>query len=423
MRVLLTCYQEKTFFFHMAPLAWALRTAGHEVRFATQPGFTSVVTEAGLTAVPVGSARDFWRITSSDPRRVAAMRAGIMPPYDAYDDPAKSNWDYLRPGIADAVWGWHRTLNFPVVADLVAFAQQWEPDLVIWEPLAFAGAIAAKACGAAHARMLWSIDIFASVRERYLQLNRRQPADQQTDPFADWFGGYGRRYGFEFDDEMVTGNFTIDHLPASLQNEVESLNYLRMRYVPYGGPATVPSWLRDRPRRPRVAVTLGLSATEIFDGFHLSPAAVLDALADLDVDVVATVPDRERERLGRVPDNARVVSYVPLHALAPTCSAAVHHGGHGTLSTFATYGVAQLIVPFHFDEPIFAAKLAARGAGLTVADSTNLLGDIRDGVSRLIADPSLRAGAASLRAEIAATPSPNQVVGDLVDLSVKFQAR
>ncbi|MGW2784745.1 hypothetical protein ACWC3X_26360 [Streptomyces populi] len=36
------------------PLAWSLRTAGHEVRVACRPDLLDAVTSAGLTAVGVG---------------------------------------------------------------------------------------------------------------------------------------------------------------------------------------------------------------------------------------------------------------------------------------------------------------------------------------------------------------------------------
>lgn len=423
MRILLTTYQEKTFFYHLVPLAWALRTAGHEVRVATQPRFAEVVTQAGLTAVPVGHDRDFWRITSSRPDRLAAVRVGIMAPYDAFDDPDKATWAYLRAGMADAVWGWHRTSNFPMLAGLVEFAVEWQPDLVLWEPLTHAGAIAAKACGAAHARLLWSVDIFGGVRDHYLRLNREQPPAERTDPFADWFAGYGRRYGFEFTEDMVTGHFTIDHVPACLQVEAAGLDYLRMRYIPYGGPAAVPEWLHAPPARPRVAITMGLSATEIFDGYHVPLSDLLDALADEDVEVVATVPESERRRLGAVPDNARLVPRVPLLALAPTCAAAVHHAGLGTLATFARHGVPQLTLPYHLDEPIFARKLAERGAGLTL-DPAGTTGDgVRDGVRRLLDEPGFHRAARGLRAEIEELPTPNAIVPDLEELVTKYRAR
>jgi glycosyltransferase (activator-dependent family) len=423
MRILFTTYQEKTFFYHLVPLAWALRAAGHDVRVAVQPGFADVVTAAGLTAVPVGHQRDFWRLTASKPERLAAVRAGIMAPYDAFTDPAKSTWDYLRPGMAEAVWAWHRTSNFPMITELVDFARHWQPDLVVWEPLSYAGAIAAKACGAAHARLLWSIDIFGGVRDRYLELNAAQLAGERTDPFADWFAGYGRRYGFDFSEDMVTGQFTIDHMPASLQIPAAGLDYRRMRYVPYGGPAVVPKWLQAPPERPRVAFTLGLSATEIFDGYNVPLADVLDALADLDVEVVATAPEAQQRKLGRLPGNARLVSYVPLHALAATCAAAVHHGGFGTLATFAQHAVPQLTLPFHFDEPIFAAKLADQGAGLTVAATSATGDDIRDGVRRLLTEPAFGAGAGRLRDEIGTLPTPNRMVPELEQLITKHRQR
>src|ERR1017187_1851466 len=38
----------------MVPVAWALRAAGHEVRVASQPDLTEVITGAGRPGVPVG---------------------------------------------------------------------------------------------------------------------------------------------------------------------------------------------------------------------------------------------------------------------------------------------------------------------------------------------------------------------------------
>ncbi|MGC7102061.1 activator-dependent family glycosyltransferase [Amycolatopsis lurida] len=420
MRVLLATFQEKTFFYHLVPLAWALRTAGHEVRVASQPKFAEVITQAGLTAVPVGHDRDFWRITTSKPGGMAAVRAGIMRPYDAFDDPAKATWEYLRPGLAEAVWGWHRTSNFPVVEDLVAFARSWQPDLVIWEPLSQAGAIAAKACGAAHARLLWSIDIFGQVRRLYRRLNAQQPPEQRADPFEDWLGAYGRKYGFDFTEDMTTGHFTIDPLPASLRVDGD-LEYLPMQYLPYGGPAVVPRWLRSPPERPRVALTMGLSATEIFDGYAASLPELIDALADLDIELVATVPESEQRKLPRIPDNARLVPYVPLLALAPTCSAVVHHAGFGTLTTFAREGVPQLTLPYHFDEPIFARKLTEQGAGADIHCSLATGNAVREKLRQLLTEPGFRSAAAPLRDEIRAMPLPAEVVPRLEKLTTEHR--
>ncbi|MER5628386.1 glycosyl transferase, partial [Streptosporangium sp. NPDC002544] len=142
MRVLFAVNPEKSIFQYLVPLAWALRTAGHEVCVAGQPSFAKVITQAGLTAVPVGEDRSSWRITQNRQDMLDALRVGIMAPYDAFDAPAKATWDYLRPGMAKAVRGWHRVSNFPIIGGLVEFARSWQPDLVIWEPLTFAAPIA-----------------------------------------------------------------------------------------------------------------------------------------------------------------------------------------------------------------------------------------------------------------------------------------
>ncbi|MFI1169810.1 glycosyl transferase family 28, partial [Streptomyces sp. NPDC020801] len=56
MRVLFTAFAAKSHAYTQFPLAWALRTAGHEVCVASQPDLVEDITRAGLTAVPVGRA-------------------------------------------------------------------------------------------------------------------------------------------------------------------------------------------------------------------------------------------------------------------------------------------------------------------------------------------------------------------------------
>ena len=398
MRVLLTTYPEKTIFLSMVPLAWALRSAGHEVRFACHPSFADVVTRAGLTAVPVGRGHGGWRrMVDLDPEGTEEGRAGMPSPYDtAALGPEHHDYETMKAGYDYVFQAWHRLDNFPLVAGLVDFARAWKPDLVIWEPNTYAGAIAAKACGAAHARLLWSIDVFGVARENYLSLQAEQPPENHADPLADWLAGYGRKYGFDYTEDLITGEFTIDQLPDSLRMEA-GLDYLPMRYVPYNGQAVAPRWLWDRPERPRVALTLGTTATERFGGYSFSTQNALDSLADLDLEVVATIAESEQRKLERVPDNTRLVSYVPLNELVPTCDVVINHAGPGTFLTTALHAVPQLTVPWDFDEPELARRAGAQGAALVV-DAEQASGPaIRDGVLRLLEERGFRERAVALR--------------------------
>ncbi|CCH33131.1 activator-dependent family glycosyltransferase [Actinosynnema sp. NPDC047251] len=423
MRVLFTANPGTSIFMSMAPLAWALRTAGHEVRFATQPFFSDTITQAGLTAAPVGRSSNFDRVLVSmgiTDEMVEQARCGLSEPYDVVEDPDNATWERVFPPYEAEVER-YKYETFPIIGGLVQLALSWKPDLVVWEPFTYAGPIAAKACGAAHVRLLWGVDVYAPTREIFLRLKDEQPPERRADPLAEWLGGYGRKHGFEFTEDMTSGDLTVDLLPASLQAET-GLPRAPMRYVPYGGAATVPKWLWAAPERPRVALTLGTTATEHFGGYTIDIQDILDALADLDVEVVATVAEPEQSKLARVPDNARVLSYVPLHVLAPTCAAVINHAGGGTLTTFALHGVPQLTLPHHFDEPILARKLAEQGAGLVIGTAEASGRTIRDAVLRLLGEPRFRDGANRLRDELRAMPSPNDVVPQLEELAAAVRA-
>ncbi|TKK79065.1 DUF1205 domain-containing protein [Herbidospora galbida] len=402
MRVLFAGYPEKTHFLAMAPLAWALRTAGHEVVFASQPSFAGVINQAGLTAVPVGRNSDHARMMQLDRRASASGRQGFPEPYDATEDtPAEA----LVEGYRHAVTWWHKMENLPLVADLVAFARAWRPDLVVWEPTTFAAPIAARASGAAHARLLFSLDIYGLTRRLFLG---KAPA---ADPMAEWLGAYT-----PFGEDLVTGHFTIDQLPPSLTSHAPGLTYLPLRYTPYGGPATVPSWLRAKPARPRVALTLGLVTAEKFGGYPIDLPATLAELAELDVEVVATIP--ESHRPATAPKNVRFVEYVPLQPLAATCAAVIHHAGFGTLSTAARHALPHLIVPGDVDGPALARRLAEQGCAITVTGGES----VGDRLRTLLETPSFRERAEALRAEIDAVPSPNDLVPALAELTARHRA-
>ncbi|MEV4379971.1 activator-dependent family glycosyltransferase [Streptosporangium sp. NPDC049644] len=423
MRVLFAVNPGTSTFLPLVPLAWALRTAGHEVRVAGQPKFADMITQAGLTAVPVGRDLDIiklFKIYGVTEEQLEKARVGLSPPYDVADDPAKATWRHMLDGYLETVEG-YKAENAPMIAGLVDFARHWRPDLVIWEPFTYSGPIAAKACGAAHARLLWSLDVFGIARDHFLRLKAEQPPEERADPLADWLGAYGRKHGFDFTEDMTTGHFTIHQLPASLSDQAGSQHYLRMRYVPHGGPASVPKWLWTAPERPRVALTLGFAATELFSGYTVGVQDVLDSLADLDVELVATVSESEQHKLDRVPDNARLVSYAPLDALAPTCSAVINHAGDGTVLTTALHAVPQLAIGYHFNEPIMARKLAAQGGALRLHPSEATGPNIRESVLRLLREPAFRDGAIRLRDEIRALPTPNELVPHLEELAAKHR--
>ncbi|MFE9245774.1 activator-dependent family glycosyltransferase [Nocardiopsis sp. NPDC006938] len=406
MRILVALYAEKTAFHSMAPLAWALRNAGHEVRVASQPELTDTVTGTGLTSVPVGRDHSLWRVLGM----FGVARGNPVVPLDTAVLPEEEvSWEYLRDGYDKLVPWWFSIVNDPMVDDLVAACRAWRPDLVLWDPRTFAAPVAATAVGAVHARLTWGIDVYGKVRQRFLKRWDEQPEAERRDPLAAWIAGHAEAHGLGFDEVMTHGHFTIDQLPAPLRLRAD-LDYMGMRYVPHNGPAVVPPWLWERPRRPRVCLTLGTSATGRSYGRSVDVEDLVRSLAELDAEIVATVSDQERERIGTVPDNVRLETFVPLQALLPTCSAVVHHAGFGSVFTALAEGVPQVLVPQQFDARAIGPRVAAQGAGVHVPSDEADGPRVRDAVARVLADPSYRERAGALRREAAGLPGPHEIV-------------
>ncbi|MGW2257225.1 activator-dependent family glycosyltransferase [Streptomyces sp. NPDC001780] len=432
MRVLFATYSETTHFHAMVPLAWALAAAGHEVRVASQPALTEVITRTGLTAVPVGTDHTLWRISDRfltrrfaevNPMAHQRIRGVDLPPFARSEESAESTgWEYLRSGYEDILRSWYKIINDPLTEDLVGFARQWRPDLVIWEPTTHGGPIAAEAVGAAHGRLLWSLDIFARTRQKFLRLRERQPPGQRQDPLGEWVGDQADAYGVEFSETLITGQFTLDQYPAPLRLDTD-VHHVPMRYVPYNGTSVIPRWLREPPARPRVCLTLGLFSTDRFGGYPISVQDVLDSVADLDIELVGTLAEVERRKLVRVPDNARLVEFVPLQALAPTCAAAIHHGGFGTTNTVAAAAVPQLVISEQHDTPMLGRRLRAYGAGLTEF-YTDITGErVRAHLVRLLEEPSFATAAAALREDMLGMPTPRELVPVLQKLTADHRTR
>ncbi|MFV2013761.1 glycosyl transferase family 28, partial [Micromonospora sp. LOL_027] len=148
--------------------------------------------------------------------------------------------------------------------------------------------VAARASGAAHARMLFGIDYISRMYDNYRTLLGEQPADRRDDPVTDWLTGRLARAGVdavvtpELARELMTGQVTIDPTPAWMQLAL-SVNRLAVRYVPFNGPSAIPRWIYDPPRRPRVCLSLGVSGRELLGGDLVSVADLLTALAELDI--------------------------------------------------------------------------------------------------------------------------------------------
>lgn len=107
-----------------------------------------------------------------------------------------------------------------------------------------------------------------------------------------------------------------------------------------------PEWLTQLPDRPRVYVTLGT----IFNDLPRL-RLLLDALADLDLNVVVTIGrDRNPEDLMPCPANSVVRQFVPQDLLPPHMQATVTRAGSGSMLAALAHGVPMVMLPRGADQ-------------------------------------------------------------------------
>ncbi|SFB25830.1 glycosyltransferase [Amycolatopsis marina] len=436
MRVLFVVWPGDTHLFPVTPLAWALQSAGHEVRIGTHHALAESITSIGLTPIGLGD-KDVLPMGPGKPypeaewERLERVTTALELGPDERD-----TWDifthYLLPGVWDFLpLGLGDDQPQPGVDDLVEFARDWQPDLVLWDPLYPAAAVAAAACGAAHARLSpwqdycgWTLDRY-NASAAALELGEH-PLVAALRPAA-------ARHGVEVNDELLYGQWTIDGLPPGFRLTTTARG-VPLRLMQYAAPTAVPEWLRKPPDRPRVAVSLGLSQrtfmSEEDDGWSYLPA-VMQALSELDVEVIATLNAVQLAGLGKLPANVRAVDYVPLNQLLPSCSALIHHGGPGSFTAGAAHQVPQLVMDSadaSIAEKFPTCSATARyvieqGAGLSLDLKKPSADSIRERISRVLEEPSFRAGAARVYNDLQAMPSPVDLVPTLERLTVEHRSR
>ncbi|MEV7507960.1 nucleotide disphospho-sugar-binding domain-containing protein [Streptomyces sp. NPDC089922] len=365
MRVLISATPGIGHVFPIVPLAWALRVSGHEVLVATG-GDGLAVKDAGLAVEDV--------CPGTDAVGLAMRTFGEHPELAA-------EWGTTDRSDFDAnqrFYGRLMSHQTDLVDRYVDIARRFRPDAVVYSSLGAPGLIAAAKLGV------------PAVEHGY-GLTR-------TTQYADRVRAWNTELFDRHEVDLPSRMHYIDVAPPSLVDQAP--NGWKMRYVPYNGGTVVPAWLAAPAERPRIAVTLGTTAPA-FDGLGQLDR-VLELAPDVDAEFVLALGSADAGRLGTLPDNVRVVEWVPLNLLLRTSAGMIHHGGSGSTLAALDAGVPQILMPDEGDRHVNARAVAAAGAGLSVP-SEELT---KDAVDALLHDRGLRSAAAGIGAEMRAMPSP-----------------
>ncbi len=360
----------------LVPLARALGSRGHEVRWAIGPDGCAGVEQAGFEAVAAGLSR---------PERLAEL----VRRYPEFDElPPHEQPDFMFGKVFGEI------AAPAMVADLLPFVESWPPELVVNDGAELAAPIVAQMLSVPH------------VTHAFGALLPEALTREAGDAAAVAWQAHGltpRPYGGLYD------HLYVDIYPPSLQpsgGEHVGARQL-LRPVPFAGTTGegVRTDITGRTGRPLVYLTFGT----VFEDYDLF-AAALAGIRELGVGLIVTVgQDRDPTDLGPQPAHVVVERYVPQTQLLPVCDVVASHAGSGTTLAALATGIPQLCLPQRADQFVNAAAVARAGAGLTIPPTEVDATAVAQATRHLLDDPSFRRAARMVADEISLMPSPDDV--------------
>lgn len=374
MRILFCNHPGLSHFLPLAPLAWAFRAEGHEV-LVSIADCAAAAAGSGLEIVDVAPDFDMNAINEwmakEHPDLMAAMATTPM-----------VELEYWAAGLA--------AVNRPLVPGNIALADDWQPDLVVYDQANTVGLLVADRCGV------------PAVQQNMGSFSTGRTHEAIAAHLADLCAHYG-----------VTASgpgLSLETYPPSLLSRQAEGSF--MRWVPYNGGTVVPGRLPAPPDGPRIAVSLGTTELEMFGLGSL--ASIVEAAARVDADFVLAVGDVDLEPLGELPPNIRRVGWTPLSALLRTCTALIHHGGGGNMLNAVAANIPQLIAhdPANLMHELTYAAVRERHIGL-VAPSDHV--DAAT-IETLIADEGIRRATSEVHTENRSLPAPAATARSILEL-------
>ncbi|GLZ29310.1 dNTP-hexose glycosyl transferase [Lentzea sp. NBRC 105346] len=367
MRILFVTGGSPATVFPLTPLATAARNAGHQVFVASTEETMPAVAGAGLPGVSVSPTPIRTYITTD--------RSGA--PIQEPTDPLE-HMHYIGHGFGRLAAG-----QLPGLFEL---AQAWRPDVVVGGFLVFAAPVLAARLGVPYVRHSWDsgeppvVDV---------------AAEQEMRPELENLGLSG----------IPAADLWIDICPPSVRPP-DAPAAQPMRYIPCNMQQTLEPWMYTKANDRRILVTAGTKVA--IDNFFDYLVNLVDKVKPLDAEIVVAAPDRVSaqltERLG-----VRA-GWLPLDVVTPSCDLLVHHAGGGTALTGMACAVPQLLIPNMPKLIGPSERLAAYGAAKMLREGEDTPDAIAAACEELLTTPSYAQRSVDISQEIAAMPSPAEVL-------------
>ncbi|WP_412074937.1 glycosyltransferase [Streptomyces xanthophaeus] len=288
-------------------------------------------------------------------------------------------WRDLR-GVAALRFLWTQALvplAHAMVPGVEKAVAEFDPDVVVADQQALAGAVVARRLG-----IPWATSASTSAEFTRPFAGFPKVGDWVADQVAGLLAECGSPPGWDprFSDRLVL----VFSTPELIGGAGPFPGHYACVGPAFGSrpPGTDFPWQRLDPERRRVLVSLGTLNQEAGSRFYAAVLAAGEQLADR-VQLIVAAP---RHLTGPVPAHALLREAVPQLRLLPHLDAVVSHGGHNTVCETLAHGLPLVVAPIRDDQPIVAQQVTDAGAGVRVRFGRARPADLHDALTAVLED-------------------------------------
>ncbi len=328
MRVLAVTQPGAGHFYPMIPTLRCLVEAGHDVHVVSAPRFVARIEETGFEAV--GAGLDFLesevRTSFPQTRGLAPQELGI--------------W-YLNELFADL------TVH-AMVPDLLALAEEHQPDLLLRNDYEFATCIVSERIGIPHATIGCAFIESGQPMHRHI-----------SEPLAFARSAWGLAPYPTL--SMLDPHLYLTQAPLEWHDHVPTTaRAIRPDGVTRSGANPLLDMADYRPDRPTVYASFG-TVHNTTDALF---PTLLEGLSDEPLNLVITVGrNLDPTTWGAPPSNVIIRRFIPQDLLLPHCDLFINNGSFFTIIGALLNAVPVLLCPLCGDQPAGSARFTGLGFG------------------------------------------------------------
>jgi len=290
---------------------------------------------------------------------------------------------------------------------------EYQPDVVVADQYALAGALAAYKQGVRWASLCAGVlELTPPAGEPGLQEFVRSRLQQAWE-----------RAGLSPDDRVdlrFSPYLVIATTSAALTGTVPMPDNCVLVGAALGPRRTDPDFDWDwlDPGRRHVLVTAGTLSAHLVHGFVPRIMAALEPMAGR----VQAVLNASQELMPDPPSHVLVTPRIPMLELMPRLDAVVCTGGQSTVNEALVCGVPLVVAPIRLGELSVAEQVTLAGAGIAVSFAEATPAQLAAAVTALLDEPGYRAQARRIGAEFSAAGGTGTAAARLVALAAADRA-